>query len=98
MSSSCPTESTQMQTCSTTWSSRRINYNPDNKFIQRGYVSESTITIGPSEYVKAILIGVFSTLSISMIVILSAWFYYAYNNPTSTSGIWLIEVFKIFLN
>ena len=44
------------------------------------------------DYIKAIMIGVCSTLSVSALVILFAWLYYAYNNPTSTSGIWLIEV------
>ena len=94
MASSCPTDNTQPQTCYSAWSTQRIIFNPGHKFIQAGREDESEITVRASDYVKAILIGVFSTLMISMLVILSGWFYYAYNHPTSASGIWLIEVLK----
>ena len=45
-----------------------------------------------SEYVKSVIIGLFLTITIAMTVTLAAWGVYAYKNPTSPSGIWLIEV------
>jgi hypothetical protein len=55
-----------------------------------------TDLITGGDYIKAIMIGVFSTLLISILLISTGWFYYAYTNPTSSSGIWLIEVFFLF--
>ena len=38
------------------------------------------------------VVGLFLTLAIAMMVTLVSWSIYAYKNPTSPSGIWLIEV------
>jgi hypothetical protein len=56
------------------------------------YKNECLDLVTSSDYMNAILIGLFSTLLLTFITMTIAWVYYAYRNPTSASGIWLIEV------
>jgi hypothetical protein len=48
--------------------------------------------LAESDYIKSVIVGLFLTLAIAMMVTLVSWSIYAYKNPTSPSGIWLIEV------
>lgn len=43
------------------------------------------------DYIKSVVIGIFATIMVSMVVTVFGWAIYAYKNPTSPSGIWLIE-------
>ena len=45
-----------------------------------------------SDGIKNVLIGIFVTILIAMCGTLACWVVYAYMNPNSASGIWLIEV------
>ena len=49
-----------------------------------------------TDYFKSVFVGIFVTILISMLLTTAAWGVYAYKNPTSPSGIWLIEVGNIF--
>lgn len=92
--SGCPIErSGQNQTCQD-WLNPRFNHYLYNQQQESKLmaIDGSEYMINYSDYVKAIVIGVFSTLCISLVLISSGWVYYAYSNPTSPSGIWLIEV------
>jgi hypothetical protein len=52
-----------------------------------------------SDGIKNVLVGIFVTLLVAMFLTIACWILYAYRNPNSASGIWLIEVnFKILLN
>lgn len=44
-----------------------------------------------SEGLRSVLSGIFMTVLISMVLTTAAWVVYAYKNPNSASGIWLIE-------
>ena len=91
--SGCPIEfsSANNQSCKD-WLNPRFNYHLYNQQQKLLMASDGEEIIKYSDYVKAIVIGVFTTLSISLVLISSGWVYYAYTNPTSASGIWLIEV------
>lgn len=58
---------------------------------QKSSVQESENNIKDSAYTKSVSVGVFLTIFISMIFTTLIWILYAYKNPNSTSGIWLIE-------
>ena len=47
--------------------------------------------LGSADYAKTIFLGLFLTILISMLLTTLGWAVYAYKNPTSPSGIWLIE-------
>jgi hypothetical protein len=51
----------------------------------------SSDNLGSTEYAKTIFFGLFLTILISMSLTIIGWAAYAYKNPTSPSGIWLIE-------
>ena len=51
-----------------------------------------------ADYVKTVLVGIFLTILISMLLTTAGWAVYAYKNPTSPSGIWLIEVNLLLLS
>jgi hypothetical protein len=51
----------------------------------------SVSTYNEPDYFKSVMIGLFTTIVISMIVTFLAWIMYAYRHPTSPSGIWIIE-------
>ncbi|RNA41160.1 plexin domain-containing 2 [Brachionus plicatilis] len=58
---------------------------------QKSFKEESAITIKDSDYAKSVSVGVFLTVFLSMIFTTLIWVGYAYKNPNSTSGLWLIE-------
>ena len=51
----------------------------------------SNDNLGSGDYAKTIFFGLFLTILISMTLTTLGWAVYAYKNPTSHSGIWLIE-------
>ncbi|CAF0899240.1 unnamed protein product [Brachionus calyciflorus] len=62
-----------------------------NSYRENTYKDRSDLEINDSDNVKSVLFGVFMTLILSMVITTLAWTIYAYKNPTSPSGIWLIE-------
>jgi hypothetical protein len=89
--SSCPTDTSQQsnQTCKL-FDEEFRNFNGKiSPFDSNFYTNDLP---KDTDYFKSVFLGIFLTILISMLITTAAWGVYAYKNPTSPSGIWLIEV------
>lgn len=83
---SCPMDAST-QSNNTCISNRRTN---PNVIADSDRIMFDT-TARESDGIRSVLSGIFVTIIISMTLTTVAWIFYAYKNPNSASGIWLIE-------
>ena len=93
--SSCPVDAGSQSNaiCSVSnTNNNNFNNNANNKYANKGQSSaDGAGNVSTGEYVRTVFVGLFLTILISMTLTTLGWAAYAYKNPTSPSGIWLIE-------